>query len=247
MNQEEEQEEQEQEEQEQEQEEEEQEQEEQEQEEQEQEEQEQEEQEQQEQEEQEQFTIPLRINALDNTNDNMQLVHPDRYLFHDNENILINLEDIQEISRQFLVRRQEWRINQLNQSRNRHLFPITWNQDFWLYKTSIMYNSNRIISRWDSEIGYHFRQGRGGALAIVPISKKAFSNFFDIIEDVIDENIALKSIINAKSSDLEKLTLELEATKSSSNLNKLPEEVDKKISKYLGGKKTKKTLKRKTK
>ena len=184
----------------------------------------------------------------------MQLVHPDRYLFQDNENILINLEDIQEISRQFLVRRQEWRINQLNQSRNRHLFPITWNQDFWVYKTSIMYNSNRIISRWDSEIGYHFRQGRGGARAIVPVSQKAFSNFFDIIEDVIDENIALKSIINAKNSDLdaknsdlEKLTLELEAKNSSSNLNKLPEEVDKKISKYLGGKKTKKTLKRKTK
>ena len=215
---------------------------------QEQEEQEQEEQEQEEQEEQEQFTIPLRIHALDDTNDNMQLVHPDRYLFRDNENILINLEDIQEISRQFLGRRQEWRNNQLNQSRNRHLFPITWNKDFWLYKTSIMYNSNRIISRWDSEIGYYFRQGRTqGSRALVPVSQKAFSNFFDIIEDVIDENIALKSIINAKSSDLEKLTLELEATKSSSNLNKLPEEVDKKISKYLGGKKTKKTLKRKTK
>ena len=101
-----------------------------------------------------------------------------------------------------------------------------------------MYNSNRIISRWDSEIGYHFRQGN--FRAIVPVSQKAFSNFFDIIEDVIDENIALKSIINAKNSDLEKLTLELEATKSSSNLNKLPEEVNKKISKNMGGKKTKK-------
>ena len=188
----------------------------------------------------------------------MQLVHPDRYLFQDNENILINLEDIQEISRQFLGRRQEWRNNQLNQMRNRHLFPITWNKDFWLYKNSILYNSNQIISRWDSEIGYYFRQGGvQGSRAIVPVSQKAFSNFFDIIEDVIDENIALKSIINAKNSDLdaknsdlEKLTLEFEATKSSSNLNKLPEEVDKKISKYLGGKKTKKTkktLKRKTK
>ena len=45
----------------------------------------------------------------------------------------------------------------------------------------------------------------------------------------------------------ELLSKGVEATKSSSNLNKLPEEVDKKISKYLGGKKTKKTLKRKTK
>ena len=181
----------------------------------------------------------------------MQLVHPDRYLFRDNENILINLEDIREISRQFLERRLEWRNNQLNQMRNRQHDPISWNQDFWVYKNSILYNSNRIISRWDEEIGYYFRQGSlQGSRAIVPVSQKAFSNFFDIIEDVIDENIALKSIINAKNSiisDFEKLTLEFEATKSSSNLNKLPEEVDKKISKYLGGKKTKKTLKRKTK
>jgi len=142
--------------------------------------QEQEEQEEQEnQEEQEQFTIPLRIHALDDTDDNMQLVHPDRYLFHDNENILINLEDIQEISRQFLERRLEWRNNQLNQSRNRHLFPNTWNGDFWVYKNSIMYNSNRIISRWDSEIGYYYRQSlRQGSRAIVPVSQKAFSNFF---------------------------------------------------------------------
>ena len=72
---------------------------------------------------------------------------------------------------------------------------------------------------------------------------------WDLAEVLSDEINALKSIINvlksdldaknsdleAKNSDLEKLAFLLEAKTTNKIVNKLPEEVEKKIVKYLGG------------
>jgi len=205
--------------------------------------------------------IPLRIHALAGPDDNVYgeylQLFPDSFLPVNNEHILTHLESIVGIANNFKDRRQEYLLRIQNQIGN----PLAMREDFWLYKTLIFYNSQRIIDRWDAEIGHH------GVYKLAPITQKAFSNFYDIIEDLRDENIVSQTVINAKNSDLEKLRLELEATKSEleatksiinakntdlekltflleakkSNkiVNKLPEEIDKKIVKYLGGKKNK--------
>ena len=209
--------------------------------------------------------IPLRIHALADPDDNVYgeylQLFPDSFLPVNNEHILTHLESIVGIAKNFKDRRQEYLLRIQNQIGN----PLAQREDFWLYKSLIFYNSQRIIARWHAEIGHH------GVYKFVPVTQKAFSNFYDIIEDLRDENITSKTVINAKNSDLEKLRLELEATKSEleatktiiiakntdlknleekveflleakkSNkiVNKLPEELDKKIVKYLGGKKNK--------
>ena len=220
--------------------------------------------------------IPLRIHALADPNDNVYgeylQLFPDSFLAVNNEHILTHLESIVGIAKNFDDRQQESLLRIQNQIA---LGPLARRENFWHYKSLIFYNSRRIIDRWDAEIGHH------GVYKLVPVTQKAFSNFYDIIEDLRDENIVSKTVINAKNSDLEKLRLELEATKSEleatktiiiakntdlknleekveflleakkSNkiVNKLPEELDKKIVKYLGGKKnkTKKILKWKNK
>tara|TARA_B100001094_G_scaffold313917_1_gene352224 strand:- start:6889 stop:7722 length:834 start_codon:yes stop_codon:yes gene_type:complete len=219
--------------------------------------------------------IPLRIHALADPDDNVYgeylQLFPDSFLTVNNEPILTHLDSIVGIAKNFKDRRQESLLRIQNDIPN----LLAQREDFWHYKTLIFYNSQRIINRWDAEIGHH------GVYKFVPVTQKAFSNFYDIIEDLRDENIVSKTVINAKNSDLEKLRLELEATKSEleatksiiiakntdlkkleekveflleakkSNkiVNKLPEDLDKKIVKYLGGKKnkTKKILKWKNK
>ena len=209
--------------------------------------------------------IPLRVHALADPDDNVYgeylQLFPDSFLTVNNEPILTHLESIVGIAKNFKDRRQESLLRIQNQIAN----PLPPREDFWEYKTLIFYNSQRIINRWDAEIGHH------GVYKFVPVTQKAFSNFYDIIEDLRDENIVSKTVINAKNSDLEKLRLELEATKSEleatktiiiakntdlknleekveflleakkSNkiVNKLPEDLDEKIVKYLGGKKHK--------
>tara|TARA_B100001175_G_scaffold21030_2_gene15703 strand:- start:6162 stop:6974 length:813 start_codon:yes stop_codon:yes gene_type:complete len=217
--------------------------------------------------------IPLRVHALAEPDDNVYgeylQLFPDSFLTVNNEPILTHLESIVAIAKNFKDRREESLLRIAIAPTARAA------REDWLYKTLIFYNSQRIINRWDAEIGHH------GVYKFVPVTQKAFSNFYDIIEDLRDENIVSKTVINAKNSDLEKLRLELEATKSEleatktiiiakntdlkkleekveflleakkSNkiVNKLPEELDKKIVKYLGGKKnkTKKILKWKNK
>ena len=185
--------------------------------------------------------LPNRIHALDIDNDTLGAarMHPQ----------IDTIDEVYRIEHAFNDRREYLQDQSMVIVMETYWGPTVETPAF--QKHRIKFNANQIINRWESELdsfGLNMPQATRG------ITFKAFSNYTDIIEDIIDENLALKSVINAKNSDLEKLTLELEkltleleATKSSSNLNKLPEEVDKKISKYIGGKKTKKTLKRKTK
>ena len=114
-------------------------------------------------------------------------------------------------------------------------------------------NIRAIVNRWNHETD--FFEVTTPEEYVGP-TYKAFSNFHDIIEELLDELKAkeseleaTKSIINAKNTDLEKLTFLLEAKTSDKIVNKLPEDLDKKIVKYLGGRKTrraKKFLKLKT-
>jgi len=114
-------------------------------------------------------------------------------------------------------------------------------------------NISAIVNRWNHETD--FFEVTLPEEYVGP-TYKAFSNFHDIIEELLDELKAkeseleaTKSIINAKNTDLEKLTFLLEAKTTSSPLNKLPEEMDKEIVKHIGGRKTrraKKFLKLKT-
>jgi len=128
-------------------------------------------------------------------------------------------------------------------------------------------NISAIVNRWNHETDF-FEVTTSDE--VVGITYKAFSNYHDIIEELLDELKAkeseleakeseleakeseleeTKSIINAKNTDLEKLTFLLEAKTSNKTVNTLPEDLDKKIVKYLGGRKTrraKKFLKLKT-
>lgn len=106
----------------------------------------------------------------------------------------------------------------------------------------IKFNANQIINRWESELDSF---GLNMQEAARSITFKAFSNYTDIIEDLIDENLALKSVINAKNSDFEKLTLELGGKTPASPLNKLPQEIENKVSRFLGGRKTRRLMRRK--
>ena len=58
---------------------------------------------------------------------------------------------------------------------------------------------------------------------------------WDLAALLSDEIDALKSIINAKNRDLEKLTLELGGKTPASPLNKLPQEIENKVRTFLGG------------
>jgi len=124
----------------------------------------------------------------------------------------------------------------------------------------VLQNISAIVNRWNHETDF-FEVTTSDE--VVGITYKAFSNYHDIIEELLDELKAkeseleakeseleeTKSIINAKNTELEKLTFLLEAKTSKKIVNKLPEELDKKIVKYLGGRKTrraKKFLKLKT-
>ena len=114
-------------------------------------------------------------------------------------------------------------------------------------------NIRAIVNRWNHETD--FFEVTTPEEYVGP-TYKAFSNFHDIIEELLDELKAkeseleaTKSIINAKNTDLEKLTFLLEAKTTNKIVNKLPEEIDKEIVKHIGGRKTrraKKFLKLKT-
>ena len=114
-------------------------------------------------------------------------------------------------------------------------------------------NISAIVNRWNHETD--FFEVTLPEEYVGP-TYKAFSNFHDIIEELLDELKAkeseleaTKSIINAKNTDLEKLTFLLEAKTTNKIVNKLPEEIDKEIVKHIGGRKTrraKKFLKLKT-
>ena len=78
---------------------------------------------------------------------------------------------------------------------------------------------------------------------------------WDLAEVLSDEINALKSIINVLKSDLdaknsiisdfEKITLELGGKTNASVLNKLPQEIENKVSTFLGGRKTRRLTRRK--
>ena len=114
-------------------------------------------------------------------------------------------------------------------------------------------NIRAIVNRWNHETD--FFEVTTPEEYVGP-TYKAFSNFHDIIDELLDELKAkeseleaTKSIINAKNTDLEKLTFLLEAKTPNKIVNKLPEEIDKEIVKHIGGRKTrraKKFLKLKT-
>ena len=78
---------------------------------------------------------------------------------------------------------------------------------------------------------------------------------WDLAEVLSDEINALKSNINVLKSDLdaknsiisdfEKITLELGGKTNASPLNKLPQEIENKVSTFLGGRKTRRLMRRK--
>ena len=78
---------------------------------------------------------------------------------------------------------------------------------------------------------------------------------WDLAEVLSDEINALKSNINVLKSDLdaknslisdfEKITLELGGKTPASPLNKLPQEIENKVSTFLGGRKTRRRMRRK--
>ena len=108
-------------------------------------------------------------------------------------------------------------------------------------------NIRAIVNRWNHETD--FFEVTTPEEYVGP-TYKAFSNFHDIIEELLDELKAkeseleaTKSIINAKNTDLEKLTFLLEAKTPNKIVNKLPEEIDKEIVKHIGGRKTRRAKK----
>ncbi len=173
--------------------------------------------------------LPNRIHALDIDNDTLGAarMHP----------VIDTIDEVYRIEHAFNDRREYLQHPSMVMVMETYRGPIVEGPTFQSHR--IQFNANQIINRWESELdsfGLNMPQATRG------ITFKAFSNYTDIIEDLIDENLALKSVINAKNSDLdaknsvlEKLTLELGGKTTASPLNKLPQEIENKVSKFLGG------------
>uniref|UniRef100_A0A6C0L0U2 Uncharacterized protein n=1 Tax=viral metagenome TaxID=1070528 RepID=A0A6C0L0U2_9ZZZZ len=166
--------------------------------------------------------LPNRIHALDIDNDTLGAarMHP----------VIDTIDEVYRIEHAFNDRREYLQHPGMVMVMKTYRGPTVETPTFQRHR--IKFNANQIINRWESELDSF---GLNMSQATRAITFKAFSNYTDIIEDLIHENLALKSIINAKNTDLEKLTFLLEGKTSNKIVNKLPEELDKKIVKYLGG------------
>ena len=176
--------------------------------------------------------LPNRIHALDIDNDTLGAarMHPE----------IDTIDEVYRIEYAFNDRREYLQHPSMVLVMETYRGPIVEGPTFQSHR--IMFNANQIINRWESELDSF---GLNMAQATRGITFKAFSNYTDIIEDLIDENLALKSVINAKKSDFEKLTLELGGKTPASPLNKLPQEIENKVSTFLGGRKTRRLTRRK--
>ena len=169
--------------------------------------------------------LPNRIHALDIDNDTLGAarMHPE----------IDTIDEVYRIEHAFNDRREYLQHPGMVMVMETYRGPIVEGPTFQSHR--IQFNANQIINRWESELdsfGLNMQQATRG------ITFKAFSNYTDIIEDLIDENLALKSVINAKNSiisDFEKITLELGGKTNASPLNKLPQEIENKVSTFLGG------------
>jgi hypothetical protein len=169
--------------------------------------------------------LPNRIHALDIDNDTLGAakMHPE----------IDTIGEVYRIEEAFNDRREYLQHPGMVMVMETYRGPIVEGPTFQSHR--IQFNANQIINRWESELdsfGLNMPQATRG------ITFKAFSNYTDIIEDLIDENLALKSVINAKNSlisDFEKITLELGGKTNASPLNKLPQEIENKVSTFLGG------------
>ena len=174
--------------------------------------------------------LPNRIHALDIDNDTLGAarMHPQ----------IDTIGEVYRIEEAFNDRREYLQHPGMVMVMETYRGPIVEGPTFQSHR--IQFNANQIINRWESELdsfGLNMPQATRG------ITFKAFSNYTDIIEDIIDENLALKSVINAKNSDLEKLTLELGGKTPASLLNKLPQEIENKVRTFLGGRRRYRRLK----
>ena len=166
--------------------------------------------------------FPNRIHALDIDNDTLGAarMHPE----------IDTIDEVYRIEHAFNDRREYFSNPSMVMVMEMYRGPIVEGPTFQSHR--IQFNANQIINRWESELdsfGLNMQQATRG------ITFKAFSNYTDIIEDLTDEILALKSVINAKNSDFEKLTLELGGKTPASPLNKLPQEIENKVSTFLGG------------
>jgi len=176
--------------------------------------------------------LPNRIHALDIDNDTLGAarMHPE----------IDTIDEVYRIEHAFNDRREYYQHPSIVMVMEMYRGPIVEGPTFQSHR--IQFNANQIINRWESELdsfGLNMQQATRG------ITFKAFSNYTDIIEDLTDEILALKSVINAKNSDFEKLTLELGGKTPASPLNKLPQEIENKVSTFLGGRKTRRLMRRK--
>ena len=174
--------------------------------------------------------LPNRIHALDIDNDTLGAarMHPQ----------IDTIGEVYRIEEAFNDRREYLQHPSMVMVMELYRGPIVEGPTFQSHR--IQFNANQIINRWESELdsfGLNMQQATRG------ITFKAFSNYTDIIEDLIDENLALKSVINAKNSDFEKLTLELGGKTPASLLNKLPQEIENKVRTFLGGRRRYRRLK----
>tara|TARA_B100001175_G_scaffold159081_1_gene134798 strand:+ start:4296 stop:4919 length:624 start_codon:yes stop_codon:yes gene_type:complete len=174
--------------------------------------------------------LPNRIHALDIDNDTLGAarMHPE----------IDTIDEVYRIESAFNDRREYFSNPSMVMVMEMYRGPIVEGPTFQSHR--IQFNANQIINRWESELDSF---GLNMAEATRGITFKAFSNYTDIIEDLIDENLALKSVINAKNSDLEKLTLELGGKTPASLLNKLPQEIENKVRTFLGGRRRYRRLK----
>tara|TARA_B100000686_G_C16601647_1_gene868981 strand:- start:157 stop:975 length:819 start_codon:yes stop_codon:yes gene_type:complete len=176
---------------------------------------------------------PRRIHALDSDSDTEGAAGGP----YPNER---SIDEVFIIGREFNNRRVQWQ--QSGQAAAAAVANGPSNaRSQWFYKNKVLLNANRIISRWESERELFDPTSPPSTRAI---AYKAFSNYHDIIEDLIDENLALKSVINARQSNLETETLASEAKKESSRMNQLPEEIEKRVRTFLGGRKTRRIMRR---